>query len=155
MPVTFHITFWTYVFQSGAPAWKHKHIFLNQFNSRNCIWHVMLKLDWDIFIKPLIKRSQHNRQKIVMSNTWIVFIYCPRCPIFLSKRYLTNFQIYWSAIIKNPIPWTSLYWTTMLSFCFQTSGHHGGCLLGPKSHPRVGFFGPQFFIIKKFRLRAI
>ena len=48
-----------------------------------------------------------------------------------------------------------IYWTAMLSFCFQTSGHHGGCLLGPKSHPRVEIFVPQFFIIKKFRLRAI
>ena len=75
-PVTFHISFWTYVFQSGAPTWKHKHIFHNQFNSRNCIWHVMLKLDWDIFIKPLIKRSQHNRHKIIWSNTWIFFMYC-------------------------------------------------------------------------------
>ena len=44
--------------------------------------------------------------------------------------------------IKVFNPWTSLYWTAMSSFCFQTSGHHGGCLLGPKLHPRVGFFGP-------------
>ena len=28
--------------------------------------------------------------------------------------------------IKVFNPWTSLYWTAMSSFCFQTSGHHGG-----------------------------
>ena len=31
----------------------------------------------------------------------------------------------------------------------------GGWSLGPKLRPGGGFFGPQFFIIKKFRLRSI
>ena len=44
--------------------------------------------------------------------------------------------------------WTSLYWTAMLSFCFQTSGHHGGEYLGPKLRPGIGFFGPHFFNLK-------
>ena len=39
----------------------------------------------------------------------------------------------------------SLYWTAMLSFCFQTSGHHGGEYSGPKLRPRIGFFGQTFF----------
>ena len=37
------------------------------------------------------------------------------------------------------------YWTAMSSFCFQTSGHHGGEYLGPKLRPGIGFFGPNFF----------
>ena len=94
-----------------APIWKYKYIFHNQFISRNCTWHVMLELDWDIFIKPLIKRSQHNRHKTISSNAWIFCIYWQRCPVFPSKWYLANFQIYWSAIIKNPIHRSQFIWS--------------------------------------------
>ena len=34
------------------------------------------------------------------------------------------------------------YWTVIWRHCFNSSGHHGGCYLGPKLHPGGGFFGP-------------
>ena len=47
--------------------------------------------------------------------------------------------------ILQKTSWTSLYWTAMSSFCFQTSGHHRGEYLEPKLRPGIGFFGPHFF----------
>ena len=41
------------------------------------------------------------------------------------------------------------YWTVIWCHCYNSSGHHGGCYLGPKLHPGDGFFGPWFFIILK------
>ena len=47
------------------------------------------------------------------------------------------------------------YWTVIWCHCFNSSGHHGGCYLGPKLHPGDGFFGQYFFNLKKFRSRSI
>ena len=48
----------------------------------------------------------------------------------------------------QPKPWTSSYWTAMSSFCFLTSGQHGGEYLGPKLLPGIGYFGPHLFNLK-------
>ena len=45
--------------------------------------------------------------------------------------------------------WTSLYWTAMLSFCFQTSRHHGGNTLGPNNAPGLDFVDHIFLNLKK------
>ena len=72
-------------------------------------------------------------------------------PMELSQNpyWMELLQLYNS--LKKMLPekyiqaWTSLYWTAMSIFCFQTSGHHGGEYLGPKLRPGIGFFGPHFF----------
>ena len=45
-------------------------------------------------------------------------------------------------------PWTSLYWTAMSSFCFQTSGHHGRNTCDPNYTPGLDFLDHIFFNLK-------
>ena len=56
-------------------------------------------------------------------------------------------KIEWLKVTKNDpeqlwkIVWMTLdmdklyYWTVIWRHCFNSSGHHGGCCLGPKLHP--------------------
>ena len=46
--------------------------------------------------------------------------------------------------ILYPSAWTSSYWTAMSSFCFLTSGQHGGNTWDPNYTPGVDFLDHEF-----------
>ena len=88
-----------------------------------------------------------------LGKLWNVNNYLLIIILFFYSRayfYIRGKSIYW--IIHGLLN----RWTDMSSFLFLTSDQHEVCFLGPKLHPRGGFFGPWFFIIqKKFTSRSI
>ena len=124
------------IFSKTTPIFIFGVTLICSINGKNgaCICNPMTDLRRDFF-KNGISKAHSHRIKI---DTRYLLCTC------LYRDYLENLFV-----CTFPSPWTSSYWTAMSSFLFLSSDQSGGCYLGPKLHPRGGFFGPWFFIILK------